>query len=80
MSLFERTLNVAHNMGLKSVAFPLIGAGANNYPPLEVMKAIVDACSLFRQKDTPLKEVVIVVWENDSKNIKVGVMHFTFYQ
>lgn len=80
MSLFERTLNVAHNMGLKSVAFPLIGAGANNYPPLEVMKAIVDACSLFRQKDTPLKEVVIVVWENDSKNIKVGVMNFTFYQ
>ena len=74
MSLFEQALNISHDMGMRSVAFPLIGAGANNYPPIEVMKAIVDACSLFRQPGTLLKKVVIVVWENDSKNIKVMLL------
>mgnify|MGYP001799694802 CR=1 FL=1 len=71
MSLFERALNVSHDMGMKSVAFPLIGAGLNNYPPMEVMKAIMDACSLLRQPNTPLRRVVIVVWEKNNKTIKV---------
>lgn len=38
---------------------------------MEVIKAMVDACSLFRQKDSRLKKVVIVVWERDQKNQQV---------
>lgn len=71
MSLFERSLAITHDMGLSSIAFPLIGAGRNAYPAIEVVKAILDACSLFRQKDSPLKKVVIVVWSGDTKNQKV---------
>ena len=73
MSLLERTLAITHDMGLSPIAFPLIGAGANNYPALEVIKAIIDACSLFRQKRSPLKKVVIAVWEHGKKNEKVSL-------
>ena len=77
MSLLERTLAITHDLGLPSIAFPLIGAGANNYPVLEVIKAIIDACSLFRQKQSPLKKVVIVVWEHDKKNEQVSLSEYT---
>ena len=71
MSLLERSLAIAHDMGSSSIAFPLIGAGVNKYPPMDVIKAILDACSLFRQKDTMLKRVIVVVWEHDKKNQQV---------
>ena len=54
MSLLERSLAIAHDMGLTSVAFPLIGTGANSYPTMEVVQAMLDACSFFRQKGSPL--------------------------
>ena len=54
-------------MGLRSIAFPFIGTGILQYPPLEVMKALLDASSLFREKDSPLKTVYIVVWEEDDE-------------
>ena len=55
MSLFERSLAITHDMGLESLAFPLIWSGLNMYPAVEIIKAILDACSLFRQRDSPLK-------------------------
>ena len=72
MSLFERSLAITHDMGLESLAFPLIWSGLNMYPAVEIIKAILDACSLFRQRDSPLKKVVIVIWSGDDKNQKVG--------
>ena len=72
MSLFERSLAITHDMDLVSIAFPLIGSGLNEYPAVEVIKAILDACSLFRQPNSPLKKVVIVIWSGDDKNQKVG--------
>ena len=71
MSLLERSLAIAHDMGFSSIAFLLIGAGVNKYPPMDVIKAILDACSLFHQKDTALKIVIVEVWENDKKNQQV---------
>ena len=71
MSLLERSLAIAHDMGFSSTAFPLIGAGVNKYPPMDVIKAILDACSLFSQKDAALKRVIVVVREHDKKNQQV---------
>ena len=73
MSLLERSLAIAHDMGLTSVAFPLIGTGANSYPIMEVVQAMLDACSFFRQKGSPLKSVVIVVWRNAASKKQVIV-------
>ena len=73
MQLFERSLAITHDMGLTSIAFPLIGAGLNKYPPLTVIEAILDACSLFRQKNSPLKEVVIVIWDKDKHSQNVSI-------
>lgn len=64
-------MNITHDISLRSIAFPFIGTGVLKYPPLEVMKALIDACSLFREKDSPLKTVYIVVWDQDSKTEKV---------
>ena len=73
-SLFERAMNITHDMGLRSIAFPFIGTGVLKYPPLEVMKALLDASSLFREKDSPLKTVYIVVWEQDHKTEQVNIL------
>ena len=75
MSLLERSLAISHDLGMMSIAFPLIGAGVNNYPCMDVVKSILDACSLFRHKCSPLKRVVIVVWKNDTKNKPVGHLY-----
>ena len=72
MSLLERSLAISHDLGMTSIAFPLIGAGVNKGPCMEVVESILDACSLFRHKGSPLKRVVIVVWKNDTKNKPVG--------
>ena len=61
-------------MGLRSIAFSFIGTGVLKYPPLEVMKALLDASSLFREKDSPLKTVYIVVWEQDHKTEQVNIL------
>lgn len=60
-------MNIAHDMGMRSIAFPMIGTGLLAYPALEVLKAFVDACSLFRERDSPLQRVAIVVWKHSSE-------------
>ena len=59
MSLLERSLAIAHVMGLTSVAFPLIGTGAKSYPTMEVVQAMLDACSFCRQKGSPLERIFL---------------------
>ena len=81
MSLLERSLAILHDLGMTSIAFPLIGAGVNNYPGMEVVKSILDTCSLFRHKGSPLKRVVIVVWKKDTNNKPVChlyMLHVTY--
>ena len=72
-SLFERALNISHDRGRTSIAFPLIGAGSIGYPALDVIKTIMNACSFFVKKDSPLKEVKIVIHVNDSSTLKVSL-------
>lgn len=64
-TLYERSLNIAHDMGLKSIAFPMIGSGRLRYSAKKVLEAFLDACSLFRMKDSSLKKVVMLVWKED---------------
>lgn len=67
-------------MGIGSIAFPLIGAGRLGYPEMDVIKALVDACSLFREKDSKLKTVSIVVWKYDlgcqEVSCQVIILHY----
>lgn len=75
-SLFERALNIAHDLVRDSIAFPMVGAGLLAYPPIEVVvKALIDACSLLREKDSPLKNVTLVIWKNDVETQKVVYMY-----
>ena len=70
-ALFERALNITHDLSLTSIAFPFIGTGVLQYPVLDVMKALLDACSLFREKDSTLKTVSMLVWSQDKKTEQV---------
>ena len=72
MQLFKRSLAITNDLSLTSIAFPLIGVGLNNYPVLTVIEAILDTCSLFRQENSPLKRVVIVIWEMDKQSQQVN--------
>lgn len=73
-SLFERALNISHDKGRRSIAFPLIG-GSIGYPPIKVIQGILNACSFFVKKDSPLKTVKIVIWEKDSVNLEVVIYY-----
>ena len=64
-TLFERCLNVAHDMGMRSMAFPLTGGGNLGFSAQQVMMAMLDACSLFRMKDSPLMQVIVIVYKYD---------------
>jgi O-acetyl-ADP-ribose deacetylase (regulator of RNase III) len=46
-SCYRESLNAARGLGIKSVAFPLISAGAYGYPVLEAIKVAAEECLAF---------------------------------
>lgn len=49
----------------------MIGAGKLAYPPDEVLKALMDACSNFNRTNSTLRYVKLVVWNEDPEQQKV---------
>ena len=58
-------MNVTYDLGLSSIAIPLIGAGSLEYPLMDIMKALMDACSFYRRYDNQLKRVIMIVHHDD---------------
>jgi O-acetyl-ADP-ribose deacetylase len=61
MSCYRRSLEVADELGAKSVAFPAISTGVYEYPPDQAAHIAVDA---VRYADTNVERVILVAFDH----------------
>lgn len=62
-SCYRRSLEVADEIGARSVAFPAISTGAFGYPPDLAAKLAVDT---IRYSDTAVEKVMLVALDSDT--------------
>jgi O-acetyl-ADP-ribose deacetylase (regulator of RNase III) len=63
-SAYHESLKLAAESGLSSVSFPSISTGVYGYPVAQAAKAALQTVQAFLQKDTSIKEVVFVLFDN----------------
>lgn len=62
-SCYRRSLEVADEIGARTVAFPAISTGAFGYPPEAAAKVAVDT---VRYSDTAVEKVLLVALDSDT--------------
>jgi O-acetyl-ADP-ribose deacetylase (regulator of RNase III) len=62
-SCYQRSLEVADQIGARTVAFPAISTGAYGYPPDLAAKVAVDT---IRYSDTAVERVMLVALDSDT--------------
>jgi O-acetyl-ADP-ribose deacetylase (regulator of RNase III) len=70
-SCYRRSLEVADEIGAKSVAFPAISTGAFGYPPDEAARVAVDT---VRFADTAVEKVMLVALDNNTYELYVRLL------
>lgn len=68
-SCYLRSLELAHKHGCKTVAFPLISAGAYGYPYNDALQVAYDTCNLFL-KETKADIDIFIVLYHGSPNVR----------
>lgn len=63
-SAYSESLALAVANGLKTIAFPSISTGAYGYPVDSAAEVALQTVIKFLQKETPLQEVVFVLFDN----------------
>ena len=66
---------MAHDMCMTSISLPMIGCGNLGLSTVQVMMAMLDACSLFRMKGSTLTRVTLVVNQQDQAIAEVCKIH-----
>jgi O-acetyl-ADP-ribose deacetylase (regulator of RNase III) len=65
-SAYQESLKLADEKGLSSLSFPSISTGAYGYPVDQAAVTALQAVLSFLQSDTPLKEVVFVLFDHST--------------
>jgi O-acetyl-ADP-ribose deacetylase (regulator of RNase III) len=65
-SCYARALEVADELGARTVAFPLVSAGIYGWPKDDVVAAAVE---VFRSADTQVEEARIVAFDRESYDL-----------
>lgn len=68
-SCYLRSLELAHKHGCKTVAFPLISAGAYGYPYNDALQIAYDTCNLFLKETKADIDIFIVLYQG-SPNVR----------
>ncbi|KAK2554340.1 Protein mono-ADP-ribosyltransferase PARP14 [Acropora cervicornis] len=70
--LLQKCLQTASAQGAGSIAFPSIGTGTLQFPPVEVAKIYFDEVILFSQRNpqTTIKDVGFVPYDQDAPTVK----------
>lgn len=67
-SCYTRSMEVANELGAKTVAFPLISAGIYGWPKGDAINAAVETISESMSEDTSVEEVRIVAFDEETYN------------
>jgi O-acetyl-ADP-ribose deacetylase (regulator of RNase III) len=68
-SCYRRSLEVAVENGVKSIAFPNISTGVYGYPKREAAQIAVKTVSVFLKNNTEIKQVIFCVFEDENFEI-----------
>ena len=64
-SAYQESLKVAAEHNLSSISFPSISTGAYGYPVAEAARVAIEAVASFlRERGTPIREVVFVLFDS----------------
>lgn len=72
-SCYLASLEVADNLGLRSVAFPLISAGAYGWP---LESAVAEAITAIKESRTKVEEVRLVLFDERAHRIADRILHW----
>lgn len=72
-SCYNRSLEIAVSLGLKTISFPAISAGAYGYPLKEAAQVAVTAVQDFLKNNSSIKEVRFVLFSSEAYNAFKGV-------
>ena len=65
-SCYSRSLEVAVEHGIKSIAFPNISTGVYGYPKKEAAKTAIHVVSEFLEKHTEIDQVIFCVFDDEN--------------
>ena len=77
-SCYIRSLELAQQNDCKTVAFPLISAGAYGYPYDDALQTAYDTCRRFLQETDAEMEIFIVLYQR-GENYKANIRRHTDY-
>lgn len=69
VSCYKRSLEVAVENGLKSIAFPNISTGVYHFPKPKAAMIAIEAVSDFLKKNRQIEEVVFCAFDNENYSI-----------
>ena len=73
-SCYERSLRIAADKGLQSIAFPAISTGVYGYPKKEAAKVAIETTHRFLKNNDFPREVIFTVFDDESLEIYQSVI------
>jgi O-acetyl-ADP-ribose deacetylase len=68
-SCYLKSLKIAEQLGVKSVAFPNISTGIYGYPKMPAAEVAVNAVRLYQESGTKLEKVIFVCFDEENYQI-----------
>ncbi len=66
---YRRSVEIAEEHGLESVAFPAISTGIYGYPPADAAQVAVAALRAVEQRGTSVSRVLLVAFDDASEHV-----------
>lgn len=73
-SCYRRSLEIAAEYGLRSVAFPNISTGVYGYPKLQAARIAVAEVKNFLSDESPVARVVFCIFDDENYRIYQGFL------
>jgi O-acetyl-ADP-ribose deacetylase (regulator of RNase III) len=74
-SCYQRSLKVAVENGVKTIAFPNISTGVYGYPKNEAAQIAIREVHRFLEKNSEIEEVIFCVFDNENFEIYQRILH-----